>query len=73
VLNTGGVVFGATLVQIGAPVGTLARKIMNIYNRRGIFSNTSDGVNDLDDILSTRFAQHSINVCGCAAIFSAKI
>ena len=73
VLNPGGVVFGATLVQTGVPVGTLAKKIMNIYNRRGIFSNTKDSVNDMDDILSTRFAQHSIKVCGCAAIFAARL
>jgi ubiquinone/menaquinone biosynthesis C-methylase UbiE len=73
VLNTGGVVFGATLVQTGAPVGALAKIVMNIYNRQGIFSNTMDGVDDLDAILSTRFAQHSIDVCGCAAIFAARL
>jgi hypothetical protein len=43
-------------VQTGAQVGTLALKILDIYNRRGIFSNTKDGVNDMEDILSSRFA-----------------
>jgi SAM-dependent methyltransferase len=73
VLNTDGVVFGSTLVQPGAQVGWLAQKMMDIYNRKGIFSNHEDRVDDLENILSTHFTQHSIEVCGAAAIFSAKI
>ncbi len=73
VLNTGGVVFGSTLVQQGAQVGWLAQKMMDIYNRKGIFSNHEDRVDDLDNILSAHFTQHSIEVCGSAAIFSAKL
>jgi ubiquinone/menaquinone biosynthesis C-methylase UbiE len=73
VLNRGGVVFGSTLLQSGVPMGVLARKLMGIYNQRGIFSNVNDGLKELDDVLSSRFSQHSITLCGCAAIFSAKL
>jgi len=71
VLNPGGVIFGSTLVADEASQGWAARKLMAVYNRKGIFSNREDRTDALEKILSERFADYSLDRVGCAAIFSA--
>ncbi len=70
-LNPGGVLFGSTLLMQGVPVSWPARRLAAIYNRRGIFGNAADSLDDLRSVLSARFQHISIHVLGCAALFTA--
>jgi len=72
-LAPGGVVFGATLLSEGVPRGFLARRLMRIYNRRGIFANEQDSLSDLEEALSSRFASFDVESAGCAALFRATV
>jgi len=71
-LNPGGRIFGATLVQEGATRGPVARGLMKVYNRKGIFHNRLDSVDGLDRALSRRFAASRVAVIGCVATFWAQ-
>lgn len=71
VLTPGGVVFGSTLLQGQTKMSPAARKLMGIYNRKGIFTNTNDTIEALETILAERFSAYSLEQVGCAAIFSA--
>jgi ubiquinone/menaquinone biosynthesis C-methylase UbiE len=73
VLNPGGSLFGATLLQKGVHLGWAAKKLMRIYNRKGIFSNAYDSVDALEEILKSKFSTYSIDIYGCAAVFSGRI
>jgi hypothetical protein len=65
-------VFGSTILQGGVPRSWLARKLMNFYNKKGIFSNEQDDIGGLESALSERFNNVKIEVVGCVALFSAK-
>ena len=71
-LAPGGVVFGATLVQGDVPRNAAARRLMALYNRKGIFSNTHDTLEALRAALTQRFADVRIDVVGCGALFAAR-
>jgi len=72
-LNPGGVLFGSTILSDGVPTRFLTRRLMAAYNRRGIFSNAADRLDDLQAVLSARFACVEINVVGCVACFVARV
>ncbi len=59
VMNPGCRVFGSTILQGGVRRGWPARMLMSVYNRKGIFSNKDDTLEDLD-------------VVGCVALFSGQ-
>ena len=69
VLNSGGVIFGSTLLQEGVTRGKMARKLMQIYNKNGIFSNTEDSLEALKTSLAQQFETFEVEVVGCAALF----
>ncbi|SFI10395.1 class I SAM-dependent methyltransferase [Planctomicrobium piriforme] len=71
-LNDGGVVFGSTLLSQGIHRGFAARRLMAAYNGKGIFSNSEDSLDELQRQLAARFGDWSVEVAGCAAIFSAR-
>lgn len=71
-LTPGGVLFGATLLGVGVERNALARLIMGIYNRLGIFGNRADSLADLKTELERRFRVVDVQVQGCAAIFAAS-
>lgn len=71
-LSENGTVFGSTILSNGVKKGALARKLMSIYNKKGIFSNTNDSVEDLENYLSSKYSNHEISVNGCVAIFKAS-
>ncbi len=76
-LNPGGVLFGSTIVQGAREQGDLprnwgARRLMALYNRKGIFSNTEDTVDGLKMALEQRFKHVEIQVIGSVVIFSAR-
>jgi 2-polyprenyl-3-methyl-5-hydroxy-6-metoxy-1,4-benzoquinol methylase len=71
-LSTGGTIFGSTILQGKLRRNAAAVKLMNIYNRKGIFSNTMDTLEELENVMGKRFKQFEIKTEGCVALFSAK-
>ncbi len=71
-LNPGGIVFGSTLLQGGVQRNAVAKRLMKIYNGKGIFGNESDSLEDLRNELARRFHDSNVRVVGCAALFWAR-
>ena len=72
VLNEEGVVFGSSILGKGVKMNFLAKKIMNIYNKKGIFCNLGDDFESLSRSLNEHFSNVDIKVIGCVALFSCK-
>ncbi|WP_062265582.1 class I SAM-dependent methyltransferase [Endozoicomonas arenosclerae] len=70
-LQKGGVIFGSTIIHKGIQRGFFARKLMAIYNEKGIFHNTNDSLEDLEQALSNRFSRFEIETRGVVALFKA--
>ena len=71
-LAPGARVFGATILQGGAPRSWAAQRLMNLYNRKGIFSNVGDTRESLAAALKSRFADVKIEMRGAVALFEAR-
>ncbi len=71
-MSPGAVLFGSTLLQGGVRRHWFARRLMDAYNRKGIFSNQGDDLNGLTRELRRRFGKVSVEVVGCAALFSGQ-
>ena len=71
-MNPGAVLFGSTLLQAGVHRSRAAIKLMDFYNRKGIFSNTEDSLTQLEKALSQRFSHVAIETVGCVALFSGR-
>lgn len=71
-MNPQAVMFGATLLHGGVERNGFAKLLMSIYNRKGIFANQTDHLEDLTTELKKRFVEVSIETIGCAAVFCAK-
>jgi ubiquinone/menaquinone biosynthesis C-methylase UbiE len=71
-LAPGARVFGATIVQGRAPRSAAAQAMMDFYNRKGVFSNVGDTIEDLEGALRKRFSQIAIRLIGCVAVFEAR-
>lgn len=69
-LAPGGVVFGSTI--LGGLPGRPARtqRLLDFYNRKGIFSNHHDTPELLEAALATHFSRHTVEVIGCVALFA---
>jgi SAM-dependent methyltransferase len=72
-MNPGAVLFGATLLRWGVPLGPLGGRLMDLYNRKGIFSNRCETLDGLEWQLGSRFSDVSVHMVGCAALFSARV
>ena len=72
-MNPNAVLFGATLLHGGVARSWLARRLMALYNRKGIFANERDDLAGLQHALARRFRDVSIEVVGCAALFSGRV
>lgn len=76
-LNTDGTLFGSTILGqgVGQETGTgcIARKLMAVYNKKGIFDNALDNITDLRTALCQYFSQVEIRTIGCVAVFTAKV
>ena len=72
-MNPNAVLFGSTLLQGGVPRNWLSRRLMDAYNKRGIFSNQRDDLSGLKCALNQRFREVAVEVVGCAALFSARV
>lgn len=73
VLDNGARVFGATIVQGSEQLGIAARKLMALYNARGIFSNREDRAADLDAVLRARLSDVHVWERGTVALFEARM
>lgn len=70
-LAPGARVFGATILQGSAPRSGLAQVMMNAYNKKGIFSNAADTLEDLHAALAARFTHVKVTMKGAVALFEA--
>ena len=70
VMRPGGVIFGSTLLADGVRASPAARRLMALYNRKGIFSNEEDGLERLEAVLRGHFQRYSVEVVGCGALFA---
>lgn len=71
-LNPGGVIFGCTVIFDSSEKHWLADKIMQIYNRKGVFSNQDDTISAFEQALSKRFENYELKIIGSAAQFIIK-
>lgn len=71
-MNPGAILFGSTLLTTGVPRNWAARRLMAIYNRKRIFSNTDDALDGLQVELARRFDETHIETVGCTALFTAR-
>jgi len=65
----GDTLFGTTILGRGAPQNVLARRLMSVYNAKGIFGNTNDTAAELERVLGHHFDRVSVRVTGCVAFF----
>lgn len=72
-MNPNAVLFGTTLLQGSVPRSWLAKRLMAVYNKKGIFSNEQDDLDTLKSALTQRFRDVSVEVVGCGALFSGRI
>ncbi len=70
-LNPGAIISGSTILHAGAPRGLTARRLMQFYNQKKIFSNTADSLDELQSQLTSRYTDVEIKVIGCVALFRA--
>ncbi|MGR3318522.1 MAG: class I SAM-dependent methyltransferase [Candidatus Anammoxibacter sp.] len=71
-LSETGTIFGATILSHGVDRGRFARKLMSIYNKKGIFNNSEDRLDELETFLSNKYDDYKIDIQGCVAIFKAS-
>lgn len=71
-MNPNAVLFGSTLLGSRVPRNWFAKRLMDTYNRKGIFSNHDDDLDSLKRALSQRFREVSVEVVGCAALFATR-
>ncbi|WP_036284934.1 class I SAM-dependent methyltransferase [Methylocystis sp. ATCC 49242] len=72
-MNPGAVIFGSQLLHEGVERSLAARALMAHYNRAGVFSNTQDDPGTLKRELEKRFSDVSIEIVGCAVLFSGRL
>jgi SAM-dependent methyltransferase len=71
-LNPGGVIFGATILNGGVRHNPVSRRFMSVYNARGIFTNLHDDVAGLTKVLAECLHSTKIEVVGSCALFSGR-
>ena len=58
--NSGAVIFGSTILQGSVPRNWAAKQLMNFYNKKEIFSNATDNLENLKFVLERRLNNLSI-------------
>lgn len=71
-MNPGAVLFGSTLLQGGVARSWFAKRLMDFYNGKRIFSNEQDDIDGLKRALCQRFRSVSVEIMGCVALFSGR-
>ena len=62
--------FGATILQGSVPRSRPA-EVINLYNKKGIFSNVADTIEDLETALGERFSDVKVELRERVALFEA--
>ena len=70
-LKPGGRIFGATITGADFKGKGMARKLMEVYNKKGVFGNWKDDPEDLEKRLKEDYEQVMVKKRGAVAIFSA--
>lgn len=73
VIRRGSRLFEATIVQGPADRSFAAQTVLNIYNRKGIFSNASDTLQALEIELNRRFDHVKVSLIGTVALFEVVV
>lgn len=71
-LAEGGVLYGATILGDAAGHSAMGRKLMAIYNEKGIFGNRADTLDGLTKALEQHFVEVDIQQHGKVACFVAR-
>jgi len=71
-LADGGVLYGATILGDEAGHNRFGRRLMAIYNRKGIFGNRADTRASLAQALGAHFHEVDVRVEGRVALFTAR-
>jgi Methyltransferase domain len=71
-LASGGVLFGSTILGRGVTHNLLGRRLMRLYNRKGIFSNIEDDREGLERALASHVNDLEIEVIGTVALFTGR-
>lgn len=66
------VLFGATILGRGVQLNWAARKLLDVYNKKGVFNNREDDLQSLSDGLRQRFEDVHVEMQGCVALFRAR-
>jgi hypothetical protein len=72
-LNRNGVLFGCTVLGKNAESHFLTRKLLDYWNKQGVFTNTEDNLKDLDKILANNFNSYTLKKVGQMAIFAGRV
>ena len=67
-----GVLYGATILGDGAGHNALGRKLMGVYNKKGIFGNRADTLEGLEQALRRHFVDVEFKQHGKVACFTAR-
>lgn len=71
-LKTSGVAYGATILGKDVEHNVFGRKLMSVYNKKGIFCNKVDSFDGLHEALSNNFKQVEVKMHGTVALFAAQ-
>jgi Methyltransferase domain len=71
-LGPDGVLFGSTILGRGVRHNLLGRRLMRLYNRKGIFSNLEDDQRGLEQGLKTHLTDVQVEVVGAVALFAGR-
>ena len=71
-LREKGTLFGSSILGTDIEAPWLARRMMKIYNKKGIFSNEDDSLGTVMEGLQQHFKTFNVEVRGCVVIFWGK-
>ncbi|MGV8920514.1 MAG: methyltransferase [Pseudomonas sp.] len=71
-LADNGVLFGATILGDDVGHNGFGRKLMAVYNKKGIFGNRNDTAQTLRAALARHFSEVTVEVRGKVALFTAR-
>ena len=71
-LAPGGRFFGATILGRGVIHNALGRRVMALYNAKGIFGNAEDDAESLRQALAQHFVEVELRMQGRVAVFTAR-
>jgi hypothetical protein len=64
--------YGATILGDSAGHNWLGKRLMALYNRKGIFGNKADSMEALEAMLKRHFTNVNVRRQGKVALFTAK-